>query len=147
MSQNNELQAAAQAVLDRWNSPNWEWHKHGHTADLMDALYKALAAQAGQIGPVSYLANGTRFKASKFPYGVCINGLPKELAGRWVALVAADDDCHMKAHPAPVRQPLTIQEVEQILAQHNYELHGDRARYIVRMTGEAHGITAQGGRT
>ena len=40
----------------------------------------------------------------------------------------------------PQRKPLTIHEVEQILAQHNYEIHGDRARYIVRMTEEAHGI-------
>ena len=40
----------------------------------------------------------------------------------------------------PQRKPLTIAEVEQILAQHSYELHGDRARYIVRMTEEAHGI-------
>ena len=38
------------------------------------------------------------------------------------------------------QMPLTVQEVEQILAQHNYELHGDRARYIVRMTEQAHGI-------
>ena len=38
------------------------------------------------------------------------------------------------------RKPLTIAEVEQILAQHDYELHGDRVRYIVRMTEEAHGI-------
>ena len=38
------------------------------------------------------------------------------------------------------RKPLTIAEVEQILAQHNYEIHGDRARYIVRMTEAAHGI-------
>lgn len=37
------------------------------------------------------------------------------------------------------RQPLNIQEVEKILAQHNYEIHGDRARYIVRMTEAAHG--------
>jgi hypothetical protein len=40
----------------------------------------------------------------------------------------------------PQRKPLTINEVEQILAQHDYEIHGDRARYIVRMTEEAHGI-------
>ena len=46
-----------------------------------------------------FLAKGMRFKTSQFPYGVCINGLPKELAGRWVALVAAEDDCHLK--PAP----------------------------------------------
>ena len=32
------LQAAAQAVLDRWNSPRWEWASHGPTADLMHAL-------------------------------------------------------------------------------------------------------------
>ena len=38
------------------------------------------------------------------------------------------------------RKPLTIAEVEQILVQHNYEIHGDRARYIVRMTEEAHNI-------
>ena len=37
------LQAAAQAVLDRWNSPRWEWASHGPTADLMHALRTALA--------------------------------------------------------------------------------------------------------
>ena len=40
----------------------------------------------------------------------------------------------------PQRQPLTVAEVEQILAQHDYAIHGDRARYIVRMTEKAHGI-------
>ena len=42
--------------------------------------------------------------------------------------------------PAPQQKPLSNEEVEQILAQHNYELHGDRARYIVRMTEQAHNI-------
>lgn len=47
--------------------------------------------------------------------------------------------------PQPVvREPLTVQEVEQLLAQWNYELHGDRARYLVRMTEAAHGITQKG---
>jgi hypothetical protein len=41
---------------------------------------------------------------------------------------------------AAQRKPLTINEVEQILAQHNYEIHGDRTRYIVRMTEAAHNI-------
>jgi hypothetical protein len=40
----------------------------------------------------------------------------------------------------PQRQPLTIDEVEQILAQHDHDIHGDRTRYIVRMTEKAHGI-------
>ena len=46
----------------------------------------------------------------------------------------------LKKSPPAQRKPLTISEVEQILAQHNYEIHGDRARYIVRMTEAAHGI-------
>ena len=39
-----DLRQAAQAVLDRWNSPHWEWVKNGPTADLMHALREALAA-------------------------------------------------------------------------------------------------------
>ena len=35
--------------------------------------------------------------------------------------------------------PLT-DEVEQLIAQWSYELHGDRARYLVRMTEQHHGI-------
>ena len=35
------LQAAAQAVLDRWDSPYWKWN--GPTGDLMSALRAALA--------------------------------------------------------------------------------------------------------
>lgn len=38
------------------------------------------------------------------------------------------------------RQPLTIDEIEAILARWNYETHGDRTRYIVRETEAAHGI-------
>jgi len=49
-------------------------------------------------------------------------------------------DCPSGTWNPPQRKPLTINEVEQILAQHSYEIHGDRARYIVRMTEEAHGI-------
>ena len=37
------LHKAAQAVLDRWDSPQWEWRQHGSTADLMAALRAALA--------------------------------------------------------------------------------------------------------
>ena len=36
------LQKAAQAVLDRWNSPKWEWHKQGPTGELMADLYAAI---------------------------------------------------------------------------------------------------------
>ena len=36
------LHVAAQAVLDHWNSPRWEWAKQGPTADIMQALADAL---------------------------------------------------------------------------------------------------------
>ena len=40
------LHKAAQAVLDRWDSPQWEWRQHGPTADLMADLRAALAQPA-----------------------------------------------------------------------------------------------------
>lgn len=33
-----------QAIIDRWNSPKWEWAKQGPTADLILDLDQALAA-------------------------------------------------------------------------------------------------------
>lgn len=38
------LQRSAQDVLDRWNSPAWQWYNHGPTAGLMNALRDTLAA-------------------------------------------------------------------------------------------------------
>lgn len=39
---NTRLRVAALAVIDRWNSPKWDWHKQGPTADLIAALSDAL---------------------------------------------------------------------------------------------------------
>ena len=41
----DQLRAAAQAILDRWDSPKWEWATQGPTADLMAELRAALAQQ------------------------------------------------------------------------------------------------------
>ena len=38
-----ELRQAAQAVVERWDTPAWEWRAPGPTADLMADLRKALA--------------------------------------------------------------------------------------------------------
>jgi hypothetical protein len=93
-------------------------------------LVKEYAAQPAPPvqEPVKFLANGTRFKTSEFPYGVCINGLPKELSGRWVALVAAEDDCHLQLTTPPAAQRqwvgLTDEEIgsayEDAAAKINY---------------------------
>ena len=41
--QKSTLREAAQAVLNRWDSPAWEWLKQGPTAALMADLRAALA--------------------------------------------------------------------------------------------------------
>jgi len=40
----SDLRKAAEAVLERWDSPAWEWMKQGPTAELMATLRAALAA-------------------------------------------------------------------------------------------------------
>jgi hypothetical protein len=87
------------------------------------ALEQALAAPTVQE-PVKFLVNGTRFKMSFFgfdqpddddhgetdvgTYVSCFDNFSKELDGRWVALVAAEDDCHLKltTPPAAPVQPV-----------------------------------------
>ena len=39
------LEAAAQAVINRWDSPQWEWDKHGPTASLIADLRALLNQQ------------------------------------------------------------------------------------------------------
>lgn len=84
-----EVRTAAQALVDRWDTPAWKDAEH--TGAFIQRLREALAAP-----------------------------------------------------PAPeVRVPLSIEEVEAILARWDYAIHGDRVRYIVRETERAHGITAK----
>lgn len=37
-----KMETAARNVLSRWDSPDWEWDKHGHTAGLMADLRNTL---------------------------------------------------------------------------------------------------------
>ena len=43
------LRQAAQAVLERWDSPSWQWSEKSPTADLMAALRTALEQQAEPV--------------------------------------------------------------------------------------------------
>lgn len=85
-------------------------------------------------------------------------GTPQAVAGEPVAWMGRHDktDLYYRkppqadvvplyATPQPTQAqagavPLTVDEVEQLIAQWSYELHGDRARYFVRMTEQHHGI-------
>ena len=80
--------------------------------------------------PVKFLANGTRFKTSESPYGVCINGLPKELSGRWIALVAAEDNCHLKLTTPPAAQRTWVGLTDEQIHEACWE------SYVDPVTGE-----------
>lgn len=58
----NRLREAAQAVLDRWDSPRWEWHQ-GPTADLMANLRAALAEPV--LEPVAWAVYDIKHGGSK----------------------------------------------------------------------------------
>jgi hypothetical protein len=82
--------------------------------------------------PVAFLANGTRFKISydSRQSGGQIHGIPPELGGRWVAFVAADDDCHLKLTTPPAAQRqwvgLTDEDMPDIRAGDHAFLSGAR---------------------
>ena len=60
--------------------------------------FALLNAAPSTSQPMKFLANATRYKiVSDNAHDCKLYGLPKELSGRWVALVAADDDCHLAA--------------------------------------------------
>jgi hypothetical protein len=100
----------------------------GHPPNPNEAITAIKQARSAPVQePVKFLANGTRFKTSEFPYGVCINGLPKELSGRWVALVAAEDDCRLQLTTPPAAQRqwvgLTDEEMDELVNRFaRYEL-------------------------
>ena len=48
------LRQAAQAVLERWDSPSWSWSEKSPTADLMAALRTALEQQAEPVQEQKY---------------------------------------------------------------------------------------------
>lgn len=95
-----------------------KWWAGGMGAQLARAIKAederdALKA-ARPVGDMTYLANGTRFKIVRDnPFDCKLYGLPKELSGRWVALVPAEDDCHLAARSQPVLEPLTSEQLEQ----------------------------------
>jgi hypothetical protein len=78
---------------------------------------------APQQETTQFLANGTRFKLSIDDEGkVNCFGNYKELNGRWVALVAAEDDCHLK--PAPQQKP------QKLLLEHSGCGHGTQVEQV-----------------
>ena len=100
----------------------------------------------GNMQP-KFLANGTRFKLSFDTRGKVSSlwNFMDELDGRWVALVAAEDDCHLQS-AQPVAQPLSDSEIEKLrektFSTYNpyCPVDSKSMRKAVRAAEAAHGI-------
>ena len=104
--------------------------------------------------PVKFLVNGTRFKMSFFQnedeegnytdgmHVMCFEGYEKVLDGRWVALVAAEDDCHLQSAAQPKQEPLTDDQIIDLENEVARRVGSRRALTIgfARAIEAAHGI-------
>ncbi len=118
----------------------------------------ALAQQDAQAVRRKFLANGTRFKMSFFQnedgegntapgtHVTCFEAFEDELDGRWVALVPAEDDCHLNAAPTPPaqREPLTDEQIAIAFRKGigQWMTPGTAFAAGFRSAEHAHGITA-----
>lgn len=98
-------------------NPDWDAmavmvEEQQRMAKRIEELEETLARSEQK--PVAFLANATRFKVTLTERGCKITDLPSFLGGRWVALVAAENDCHLKLTAPPQRswQGLTEEEIE-----------------------------------
>ena len=127
---NKAITALKTALAEQPAQQEPEWYhfvKHGEDCfvpyrgqapENATPLYTSPPAQE----PVAFLANGTRFKISydSRQSGGQIHGIPPELGGRWVAFVAADDDCHLKLTSPPAQRTwvgLTDEEIEKLTVE------------------------------
>jgi hypothetical protein len=99
MNKDEALDLALEALESCSGVPHWP-----AICATIIAIKQARSAPVQE--PVAFLANGTRFKISydSRQSGGQIHGIPPELGGRWVAFVAADDDCHLKLTTPPAAQ-------------------------------------------
>jgi hypothetical protein len=106
--------------------------------NAITSLQQAIAKLESQE-PAALLANAMRFKLSFDSEGkVNCFWNQKELDGRWVALVAAEDDCHLKLTHPPQRtwQGLTDEEIKTICLENGWDSSWQSMRF-------AHAIEAK----
>lgn len=109
----NARQAVAfRAARDQLQAEN---ERIAHANNALKLAVSGLQAKLDAMGKgeaVQFLCDATRFKVRQHEGDEAgrIYGLPSELNGRWVALVAADDDCHLKLAAPKALAPLTQQQ-------------------------------------
>lgn len=101
---------------------------------------EAQPAEQAKGQTVEFLANATRFKVVQDSRNGCkIYGLPVELSGRWVALVAAEDDCHLNltTPPAqPAREWVGLSGGDFLKLHDEFGIIPDTARVIEKLLRE-----------
>lgn len=88
-----------------------------------------LLERAGNEPPAGYLLNGTRFKMSFDAHGetFAFAGYEKELYGKWVALVDATDNQHMRATQPRREGFYTLSQISYALNRSLYAKTGNLA--------------------
>jgi hypothetical protein len=116
--------------------PEYHWDDHA-VRDAIAAIEAELAKPQAEpdIGDTldKFLCNGTRIKLNFNKAGnmTSLQNMAHDLQGRWVALVPAENDCHLKPRsPAPTIEPLTADEI-------NTMWH-DALKYADPTSGDAH---------
>ena len=100
MTEAEQIMKRCQVGTRNYNEAN---NLHADCYRVIGKLLKTIAELESQE-PVAFLANAMRFKLSFDSEGkVNCFWNQKELDGRWVALVAAEDDCHLKLTHPPQR--------------------------------------------
>ena len=95
----NNLTQAAQAIVDRWDSPLWDWRKEGPTADLIASLRKALEQQAE---PAScFCHDGVSLQM------VSGGAAPEGYLGKVTLLIDGEYVDYVKAQPEQQAEPVT----------------------------------------
>jgi hypothetical protein len=102
-----DLRQAAKAVVDRWDTPAWEWRDQGPTADLMADLRKALAQPEQE--PIGWLDGDETLaefmhKDLKAAHDRCGSATPREFT---IPVYLAP--------PAAQRKPLTATTILNLM--------------------------------
>jgi len=150
--------AELEAQLVAWNQKAATWIASPEAAKRLEG-YRELTARIAELE-----AQNTQLTASLETASSTVIMLKQQQREGWAQLASGQHlaqvtgfnvpvtfggcpscgrkDCVARActRPAPAQKPLSASEVEQILGRWSYEIHGDRARYIVRETEAAHGI-------
>jgi hypothetical protein len=109
-----DLRQAAKAVVDRWDSPKWEWSQQGPTADLMAALRTALEQPSQE--PVAWAVQGiTQMIRGEFAE-LDAKSKAKRIGGTCVAY---------PLYTAPPQRPwvgLTNKEIAEILCDDRWQM-------------------------